>query len=225
MDTTSIIGKDGTPVIVNSPGSHSYGDSGWNQNNGLFDLLNANNIAENSRAVLQAIQYASNQGIEASNRVGIAAIESSNRSGIASVEATNRSGVAAVEATNRIGIAGIKETTDVGFSVLAGISEARLATVVGNGEIRQLVEHTATTNLLAIKDADYKAQLESSKTREEAARQFALLAAQIAECCCEGKLLAKDTQALVIAQTSERKSDELSDLRTQLAILSAGKKV
>jgi hypothetical protein len=243
MDTSSIIGKDGTPVIVNSPNRNGY-DQNMYQNDwghGLYDLLNANNIADNSRAVLNAIQFGTAQAVEATHRVGVAGIKETS-------DASRDN----LRETARVGTELSHDISESRAAIERTSAEGRLATAISSGEIRELVREATTTNLLAIKDTDKDVLKESCetrqllqsvattnllqikdiqrdvfaeacKTREESFKQFAQLQKDIAECCCENKLLVKDTQALIIAQTSDRKNDELAELRLKLAILSNGK--
>jgi len=136
MENSTLIGKDGYPVITNTSGNHGGDDSHF-----LAELIHTNSIADNSRAVLNAIT----QGT-------YAATEASNRNGVAGIKETSEAARNNLRETARVGsdLAGAVSDTRSAIERVNG--ESRLATAIAAGEIRELISRTASDNLVAQKE-------------------------------------------------------------------------
>lgn len=242
MDTTTILPTPPTSgAVVQSNGYKGY-------DNALAELITNNNIADNSRAVLTAIANGDAAIIAADQAAHLANQKATMDASISGINAANLNGVANTEATNRNGLANITSTErnagEIRMNVAKEAGESRLAAAIGNSEIRELIRETTTDNLIAIKDNGFAIREEGCKTREhlgqklwdleketlkgfhqtqlEAQKNEAKLSAQLAECCCENKLLQKETQALILSENTRKCEAENQELRTKLMIITGG---
>ncbi|MGL5113598.1 MAG: hypothetical protein ACRC6O_13275 [Flavobacterium sp.] len=146
------------------------------------------------------------------------AMEASNRNGIAAIKETSDSARDNIRETSRVGHDLSKDISDARSESSRGDAEGRLQTAIISGEIRELVNTTAASNLIAIKDNGFSIREEGCKTREkicdtehnltkqifsleketlkgfhqtqlEALKNKCDLEAKLAECCCELKAL------------------------------------
>lgn len=218
MESTHIIGKDGTPVIVTG-GHDSYGrrddcvEEMIVQNTihtGTVSNLNATH--RNTADVLSAVAQGTRDSMEASNRNGIAGIKETSDVGRDNIRETSRAGSDNIRETARGASDNLRETARVGADLAGGISdlrsaiertngESRLATTISSGEIRELINTVGSANLMAIKDNGFaireegcktreKVLEESYRTREKSAEQHAAL--QLQQCKDHAALLAQN---------------------------------
>ena len=263
MDTTSIIGKDGTPVIVNSPNNgYGYGrDRDCVEELIVQNTINAGATSNleathrNTTAVIGAIGSAARDTIEASNRNGIAGIKETSDVGRDNIRETSRAGSDNIRETARGASENLRETARVGADLAGSISdlrsaiertngESRLSMALASGEIRELINTTAASNLMAIKDNGFAIREEGCKTREvvndrfytlntemlkgfaasqlEALRNKCDLEKQIAEICCCVEKDGNVTRSLVLAENTKRLESELQEARLKAAIAGLG---
>ena len=221
-------------------------------NNGVHSVaaLNATNLASVSN--LKATGDASVAGINATSLNGVAGIKQTTDAAVA-VSKNVTDGIVSVTKNVTDGTVSVtKAVTDSAFLASQSAAEGRLTTVINGAEIRELINSTAVTNLIATKD-------EGCKTREQEASHFAALslqacenkndlekellkgfhttqleaqknacelAAKIAECCCEQKLLtiqqSNDTRTLILAESTKRCESENANLRMELLLRKCG---
>lgn len=195
MDTTTILPTPPTSgAIVHSGGNYDRGDC-------IEELITNNNIADNSRAILTAIANG-NAAIIAADQTGhlvnqkttgdasVANLKATYDAQVASINATNIGIVSATKAVTDNGIANLGATErnagEIRMNIAKESGENRIQTAIASGEIRELINTTATTNLLAIKDNLHAIDkegcrtrevvfAESCKTREQEAEHFAKL--------------------------------------------------
>lgn len=248
-----------TTILPTPPTSGAIMTNGNGYDNGLAELITNNNIADTRGDILTAIA-SGNAAIIAADQAGhLINQKATGDASVAGINATNLNGVSNTEATNRNGLANITSTErnsgEIRMNIAKEAGESRLATAIGNSEIRELIRETATDNLVAIKDNGFAIREEGCKTREvvftencktreilgqklwdleketlkgfhqtqlDAHKNKEELARQLAECCCENKLLQKETQALILSENTRKCEIENQELRTRLMILSGG---
>lgn len=254
MDTTTILPTPPTSGAIVQSSGHGYND------NGLESLILSNSIADNSRAVLAAIANG-DAAIIAADQAGhlinqkatgdgtVASINATNLNGTANLKATYDAQVAGIEAANRNGVANITSTErnsgEIRMNVAKEAGESRLATAMGNSEIRELIRETSTDNLVAIKENGFAIREEGCKTREtvndrfyalntemlkgfadnkfEALKNKCELEKQIAEICCCVEKDGNITRTLVLSENTKRLESELQEAKLKAAIAGLGK--
>lgn len=233
---------------------------------GLAELITNNNVAETGREILASIGT-STANIIANNGVNsVAALNATNLASVSNLKATGDASVAGLNATNLAGVSVTKQVTDGTVSITKNVNdgtvsvtkavtdaqvasatnsaEARLATAISSAEIRELINSTATANLMANRDTQMAVFKDGSHTREEtqeaicelskdtakgfadaalqACKDAAELARQIAECCCEQKILTlqqgNETRALILSENQKKLEADNADLRMQLLL-------
>lgn len=101
---------------------------------------------------------------------------------------------------------------DNGFAIREEGCKTRELVLIESHKTREKeAEHFAALQLQACKD--------TSAILLESERNKAALAAQIAKCCCENELLQKETQALILKQTTDRYKDEIEASRFKILAL------
>lgn len=208
----TVVGKDGYPTVVSTNG---YGRN----DDYLSELLTLKAIGDGTRDTVDSV----------------------NRTGIAGIKETSDRGSDNIRETARVGADLSSAISDARSAVERANGESRLSMAIASGEIRELINTTSTTNLIAIKENGYAVReegcktretvlVDGSKTREKSAEQFAALqlqackdaaalAAQIAECCCEQKQEAAATRALILAEGQKRTEDALRNAQQDILLL------
>jgi hypothetical protein len=177
----------------------------YTSSNCLPELLLSQNLDTGFTGVLNAV-HNGNAAIIANDAQGVRdAMEASNRNGIANIKQTSDIGIATIKEISDARTDNIRETSHIGTALTNQISEnraaiertsgeGRLQMSITSGEIRELINTSSTTNLLAIKDnlsvireesckTREKVLEDGCKTREESAEQFAALQLQ----ACQNK--------------------------------------
>ena len=239
MENTTLVGKDGYPVVTTTGEGHN------NDSHFLAELIHTNSIAENSRAVLNAITQGTYAATEATNRTSVAGIKETSEASRDNLRETARVGsdLAGAVADTRSALERANGESRLSTAIAAG----EIRELIGKTASDNLVASKDVLSAVYLEGCKTRETIltDGGRTREKAAEQFAALqleaaknfsatqlkacedkhelSKQIAECCCEAKVAACATNALIIAQTSERRADELADVRMQLALSKSGK--
>lgn len=112
---------------------------------------------------------------------------------------------------------------DNGFAIREeGCKTRELVLIEGHKTREKEAEHFAALQLQACankNDLEKEMLKGFSNTQLEALRNKEELARQIAKCCCEAELREKDTQALILKQTTDSYKDELQEARFEILAL------
>lgn len=236
-------------AIVQSSGNNSYDACVGEliTNNNIADngraILTA--IANGDAAIIAADQAGHLVNQKATSDAGIANLKATYDAQVAGINQTNLGTVSTTKAVTDNGTLNLSSTernsAEIRMNIAKEAGETRLAAAIASSEIRELINEKSTDNLIAIKDNGFTIReegcktrefvlIEAYKTREKEAEHFAALqlqgekdrsalAAQIAKCCCENELLQKDTQALILKQTTDRYKDEIEATRFKILAL------
>lgn len=244
MENTTIVGKEGTPIVVTTGEHGSNRGHGYGANDTFNTWVGTNETHRTGTAVINAVTNAENVISKGVYDSSVAGIKQTTDAAVSTTKTVTDYGIANADTTNRNATAVTKAITDA--SLAAGLSAA---------EIRALIATVGTANAIASKDIEIDIYKDGSHTREKEASHFAALqldickgnddlktemlkgfaetkylalenkcalAAQIAECCCEQKLLTMEegnkTRALIDANDRARLVDEKNDLRLKLLL-------
>lgn len=170
---------------------------------GVVSNINATNL--NGVSVTKTVTDGIVSGLNATNLAAVAtqkAISDANLANTLAFGAVNSS-IAASAASAAM------NAKDIELAIYKDGAHIReeAAEAIGNLE-KEMLKGNAAIELQAERNA--------RAIELQAERLHAATAAQIAKCCCEGELREKDTQALIIKQTQDRKNDEIMELRFKL---------
>lgn len=240
----AIIAADQAGHLVNQKATSDAGIAAINSTN-LNGVSNLKATGDASVANLKATYDAQVAGINATNLGTVSVTKAVTDSGIANLTSTERNAgeirmnVAKEAGENRLQTAiasgEIRELVNKsGFDSLVAIKDNGFAIREEGCKTRELVlieahktrekeaEHFAALQLQACMNKNdiekemlkgfSNTQLEGLKNKEELARQ-------IAKCCCEAELREKDTQALILRQSTEAVKDELQEARFEILAL------
>lgn len=196
-ETTSIIGKDGTPIVTQT-GHAGHGNYGYGHN--LENLITQNTINagaasnldathRNTSNVLNAVADAARDNIRETSRAGSDNTRETARAGSDNIRETARVGsdISHDISESRSGLS--RDIAELRSAIERTGGESRLSTAIASGEGRELTNKVGTDNLIAIKENGFtireqacmtreKVLEEAYRTREKAAEQFASLQLQ-----------------------------------------------
>ncbi len=196
-------------------------------------------IGTGNAAIIAADQSAHLVNQKTTGDASIANLKATYDAQVAGINATNLGTVSTAKAVTDSSATNANITNITSVATQKAISDASLANALAFGEVRNNIAEQATATALAAKDIQIAIFKDGSHTREEtqeaicdlakdtakgfadaalkACEDRAALAAQIAECCCEQKLLTiqqgNDTRALILAEGQKRLEAENADLR------------
>lgn len=194
--------------------------------------INATNL--NGTANLKATYDAQVAGINATNLGTVSTTKSVTDSGLANITSTERNGgeirtnIAKEAGESRLATAisngEIRELINLRSSESQSSIKDNLIEILKEGcKTREVVKDEAckTREVLGAKlwDLEKETLKGFATTQLEALKNKAELAAQLAKCCCENELLQKETQSLILKQTTDRTKDELLEARFKILAL------
>lgn len=240
----AIIAADQAGHLVNQKATYDAQVAGLNATN-MNGTSNLKATGDASVANLKATYDAQVAGINQTNLGTVSVTKAVTDSGAANLSTTERNSgeirmnVAKEAGENRLANAissgEIRElinktsfdnmiaTKDNGFAIREeGCKTRELVLIEGHKTREKEAEHFAALQLQAEKhrnDIEKEMLKGFSSTQLEALKNKEELARQMAKCCCEGELREKDTQALIIKQTSDALKDELNEARFEILAL------
>lgn len=164
-----------------------------------------------------------NDEIAATNRAEIAVTKevSDARSAIESTSAENRLATAIASGEGRLSTA--LASGEIRAASERNFGEIRNQVSTGFGATNVAIEKTAAATALAIEKTATANALGQKDILLEICKSENRLATQIAECCCEARLDAAATRALIVSEGNRVLERENSDLRLKNLFLSEKK--
>lgn len=247
--TAAIIAADQAGHLVNQK---TTGDASVANLKATMDAsvagINSTNMS--GTANLKATSDSQIASINATNISSVAGINATNLGAVSTTKAVTDGTVSSLNATNLSGVATQKAVSDAALA--SALANAEIRELVNTTSAANLM--ATKDSLVALKDdgcrtreqsaAQYAAiQLEACKNTDaiqreilttsaaaalQACKDAAALAAQIAECCCEQKLLTlqqgNETRALILAESTKRCEADNAILRQENLLLRINEK-
>lgn len=194
-------------------------------------LINQKTTGDASVANLKATYDAQVAGINATNLGVVSTTKSVTDNGFANISSTERNSseirqnLAKESGETRLATAisngEIRELINLRSAENQMAIKDNLTEILKEGSKtrEKFAEHFAALELQAERnknDIEKEVLKGNAALALQACKDTAALSAQIAKCCCENEMLQKDTQALILKQTQDRKNDELLELRFKL---------
>ncbi len=233
MDTTTILPTPPTSGAVVQTSNGSYGE-------GFFPFwATINEVNRNGAANLQATHEANVADLNAINLASVAGINATNLGTVSVTKNVNDGTVSVTKSITDAAVANINATSLASVSVTKAVTDLALSSALTAGETRELINTTSYASLIAAKDNGFAIRDEGCKTREtilttsaaaalQACKDAAELAKQIAECCCEQRLLTlqqgNETRALILSESTKRCEADNAALRQENLLLRINEK-
>lgn len=190
--------------------------------------INATNLSGVS--VTKNVTDAAVAGINATNLNGVSVTKNVTDGTVSGLNATNLSAVATQKAISDSALANALAFGEVRNNIAESATAAALSSkdiqiaIFKDGahtreETQEAICELAKDTAKGFADIALQACKDNAALALQAERIHAATAAQIAKCCCEAELREKDTQALIIKQSSDAIKDELQEARFEILAL------